>query len=111
MKSRAYGLGVPLLVICVLLASACNNRLVRGEFSNEACPGGVERVNVPQEASYAFYYDGEGNLLGNRAEDLKDTANNKMCPTPAESGPGACPSGYCLTPIPGTTMKYCRRCS
>ena len=110
MKSRMHGLAIPLIVLGVMATSGCNGKLVRGEFNAESCPGGVERVDLPQGAVYAWYLDKDGNFLGSRLEDLKDTSNNRMCPTPAESGPGACPAGYCLTPIPGTTMKYCRRC-
>ncbi len=63
MKSRSYGLGVPLFVIGVLLASGCNGKLVRGELSQKACPGGVARVDLPPGA-YAWYPDRMANSLG-----------------------------------------------
>jgi hypothetical protein len=102
--------GLSILSVGILFATgACTTR---GTFGNGSCSSPVD---VYADAVSAIYYDKAGNPLGDRAEDLTGTLQNKMCPTPAphsisSSDPSACtpPPGYCAKTIAGKT--YCLRC-
>jgi hypothetical protein len=113
MKTRTLLVRLPLIVLAVGVAGFdCNGGSPppeenRGVFGATACAE-ADRVAVTG-AAYAIYLDQSGaplpDLLG---EDLTGTESLSMCPTVPESGPGACPAGYCPRTIGGKT--YCLRC-
>ncbi len=137
MKTRTHYLGLPLLILGLLIASGCSNttpesendkeddkgmdagagsvagasagtrQANRGEFGPESCPV-EERVAVDPSAAFAVFLDANGEVVGDRAEDLNGTEGNQMCPTPKPSGPGACPAGTCAKTISG--RKICLPC-
>jgi hypothetical protein len=115
MKIRAWIVRLPLLVVTAgLVGFNCNGNgpppppeANRGVFGAAACAD-ADRVGVDASAAYAIYIDANGQPTGDRAEDLTGTESNRMCPMPGESGPGACPAGYCPRTISGKT--YCLRC-
>ena len=105
MKTLHKAGGIALLVVTLALVSGCE--ATRGKFTGASCDSGA-RVAVDSSAVYAIYVDASGKSIGDFAEELKGTAENKMCPTPALSGPGGCKTGYCPTAVNGKT--YCLRC-
>ena len=90
--------------VALLAISGC-----RGKFEKEACAGDA-RVDVPANARIGFYYNSQGQLVG-EPEDMNGTADNKMCPStpPDPNTPGTCrKAGYCVVNINGT--DYCVKC-
>ena len=107
MKTQTYFRGLPLLLLGLLLAGGCTELPNRGEFGATSCESG-QRMSVYADAAYAIYVDANGNPLGTRAEVLKGTQEDEMCPTQEPSGPGACPAGSCPRTLSGKT--YCLKC-
>lgn len=86
------------------------NAETRGTFTPEACPDdgqGGSRMDVPAAAVTALYLDAAGQVIGPFAEDLTNTENRRMCPTPpADAGPGGCSPKppWCSTVILGQNV-------
>ena len=94
MKFRSY-FRVLLVLIVGAFATSCFDTKAenRGEFTANACPVGNtpgSRIDVPANAVTAVYFDAQGNPIGPAAEDLTDTKDKRMCPTPTPAGPGGC---------------------
>lgn len=92
------------LTLLMLALAGCANR---GIFGPTSCAKS-SRMPVYGNAVAAIYFDIHGNPIGTRAEELKGTLNDKMCPTPeAPEGPDVC-APYCLKQVSG--KNYCLPC-
>lgn len=104
--SRSLTLRVLTVTIMLVALAGCANR---GVFGPASCSRG-DRVPVHGKAVAAIYFDTQGNPLGTRAENMKGTLMNQMCPTPPhpDPGPDVCPPGYCSRTVSG--KAYCLPC-
>jgi hypothetical protein len=100
MNGSAQGRCLAIALVGVVALGGC-----RGKFSNEACAE-EERLDVPDSAVIAFYYDNRNKLVG-KTEDMYGTEKNRMCPSPGvePDDPGTCrKAGYCPVMINGTEV-------
>ena len=112
MKRKLASCAYLITVAVMLTALGGCSKPNRGTFTADACPAG-DRVDAPAppNAVLAVYFDASGAVIGNKAEVMAGTADNRMCPAEeAPGGPVDCPAGTCPFSIPQLGKTYCRPC-